>query len=45
MTLEEFTIGHLDFMIHQHNQIVSELEKIKKELINSKTTPSKKAEH
>lgn len=37
MTLEEFTIGHLDFMIYQHNQIVFELEKVKKELINSKT--------
>lgn len=32
MTLEEFTMGYLDMMIHQHKQIVSELKKVKKEL-------------
>lgn len=36
LTLEDYTLSHLDFMISFHENIVNELKKVKKELEKKK---------
>ena len=42
MSVEDFAISHLDFMIFQHNLIIKEIDKAKRELIDSIDEPTDK---